>query len=274
MSVSVCPYKAVFIDLDGTLLAPEARLTERSIRCLQKLKARGIYAIIATGRPIESVRNIMGGIHESDPVITLSGSMIHTSLYGEPLAAKYIPIDTMKSIVAFCRTLEGVDNILLDETEGFFALKDNPELDEFVGMYNRAPTLFDYDHVPDGPVLSLLVYAKGNRRAVYEQLQEKYAEQVHFTYFREYPWIELSNFDSNKGNALERVCTFLEISPSEVVAIGDGANDLEMIARAGLGIGMTNGDNEVKAIADRLAPHHAEDGVARILEEIFVLGHD
>jgi hydroxymethylpyrimidine pyrophosphatase-like HAD family hydrolase len=58
------------------------------------------------------------------------------------------------------------------------------------------------------------------------------------------------------------------------VAIGDGANDLEMIARAGLGIGMTNGDNEVKAIADRLAPHHAEDGVARILEEIFVLGHD
>ncbi len=271
MSLAVCPYKAVFIDLDGTLLAPEAHLSERSIRCLKQLKERGIPAVIATGRPIESVRNIFGGIHEDDPVITLSGSMIHTSLYGEPLAAKYIPVDTMKSIVAYCRTIEGVDNILLDETEGFFALKDNPELDEFVGMYNRAPTMFDYDTVPEGPVLSLLVYAKGNRRAVYDQLQEKFGGEVHFTYFREYPWIELSNFDSNKGNALERVCKYLNVDPSEVVAIGDGANDLEMIARAGLGIGMANGDAEVKAIADRLAPHHAEDGVARILEELFLL---
>ena len=271
MSVSVCPYKAVFIDLDGTLLTPGAHLSERSIACLRKLKERSIPAVIATGRPIESVRQIFGGLHESDPVITLSGSMIYTSLYGEPLAAKYIDIDTMQSIVAFCRNLDSVENILLDETEGFYALKDNPELDEFVGMYNRAPTLFDYDSVPAGPVLSLLIHAKEARKSVYEQLQERFGDEVHFTYFREYPWIELSNFHSNKGNALERVCQFLNIQTSEVVAIGDGANDLEMIARAGLGIGMANADDEVKAIADRLAPHHAEDGVAQVLEEIFQL---
>ena len=272
MSVSVCPYKVVFIDLDGTLLTPGAHLSARSIGCLQKLRERGIPVVIATGRPIESVRQIFGGIHESDPVITLSGSMIYTSLYGEPLAAKYIDLDTMRSIVGFCQTLGGaVENILLDETEGFYALNDNPELDEFVGMYNRAPTLFDYDSVPAGPVLSLLIHAKEARKAVYEQLQERFGDEVHFTYFREYPWIELSNLHSNKGNALDRVCQYLQVDASEVVAIGDGANDLEMIARAGLGIGMANADDEVKAIADRLAPHHADDGVAQVLEEIFQL---
>jgi hydroxymethylpyrimidine pyrophosphatase-like HAD family hydrolase len=56
-----------------------------------------------------------------------------------------------------------------------------------------------------------------------------------------------------------------------VIAIGDGANDLEMIAAAGLGIAMENGDDEVKAVADRMAPHHNRDGVAIILEEIFQL---
>jgi hydroxymethylpyrimidine pyrophosphatase-like HAD family hydrolase len=144
-------------------------------------------------------------------------------------------------------------------------------LDEFIGMYGKKPTMFTYDNVPQGPVLSILVHAQEDRRTIYQTLQDQFCDLVHFTYFREYPWIELSAFESNKGQAMAVVCQHLGIGMHEAIAIGDGANDLEMIAAAGLGIAMENGDDEVKAVADRVAPHHNLDGLAQILEEIFQL---
>lgn len=271
MNKDALPYRAVFIDLDGTLLAPGAQVAPRTAKAIQKVVARGVRVIFATGRPIESVRTLVGSIHASDPVITLSGSMVHASMYGKPLAARFIPFETMHSLLAACQKIEGIENILLDESEGFYALHDDPYLDEFVGMYKKKPLPFSYSAVPDGPVLSILVHAKASRRQVYTQLQEQFGESMHFTYFKEYPWIELSDINSNKGLALELVCEHLGLSPEQVMAIGDGANDIEMIAKAGLGVAMKNADPEVKAVADRLAPHHAEDGVAQVLEEIFGL---
>jgi len=265
------PYKAVFIDLDGTLLNRHAQVSERNSACLKKLVAKGVHVVIATGRPVESIRQLVGGIQSPSPVISLSGSMVHKSLHGESLAAQIIPFETMHSLLEVCRGLDGVKNILLDEAEGFYALQDDPVIDEFIGMYGKKPTMFTFDNIPQGPVLSILVHAREDRRTIYQTLHEQFGDLVHFTYFREYPWIELSAFESNKGQAMAVVCQHLGIGLQEVIAIGDGANDLEMIAAAGLGIAMENGDDEVKAVADRVAPHHNLDGVAAILEELFQL---
>jgi Cof subfamily protein (haloacid dehalogenase superfamily) len=265
------PYKAVFIDLDGTLLNRQSQVSTRNAACLQQLIAMGVHVVIATGRPVESIRQLVPHIRSPSPVISLSGSMVHRSLHGEALVAQIIPFETMHSLLEVCRGLKGVKNILLDEAEGFYALADDPVIDEFVGMYGKRPRLFDYDNVPQGPVLSILVHARDDRRSIYTTLQEQFADLVHFTYFREYPWIELSAFESNKVEAMRIVCEHLGLGLDEVIAIGDGANDLEMIAAAGLSVAMANGDDEVKAAADRVAPHHEQDGVAIVLEEIFRL---
>lgn len=265
------PYKAVFIDLDGTLLTRQSVVSPRTADCLKKLVAKGIRLIFATGRPIESIRNLLGGIHQSDPAISLSGSMVHGSLFGEPIQARTIPFETVHSILESCRALGGIDNILLDESEGFYALHQSADIEEFIGMYNKHPLPFSYDAVPTAPVLSILVHSRDSRRDIYLRLQEAFGDAVHFTYFKEYPWIELSDMSSNKGNAMAFVCKHLGIRIEEAIAIGDGANDLEMIAAAGLGIAMENADDEVKAVADRIAPHHNQDGVAIVLEDIFGL---
>ncbi len=264
-------YQAIFVDLDGTLLNRESQISEKNKICLERLSAKGIKVIVATGRPIESIRQIVGPIHAKDPVISLSGSMIHESMFGQPWEALDIPFDTVKAIIKTCEELDGVENILLDESEGFYALHNNQDMEEFVGMYNKHPKIFTYDAIPDSAVLSLLVHSKDSRREIYDILQEKYEGDVHFTYFKQYPWIELSNAHANKGNAMEAVCRRLGINIENVVAIGDGANDLEMIAKAGLSIAMANADDEVKAIADRMAPHHDEDGFALVMNEIFGL---
>lgn len=264
-------YKAVFIDMDGTLLNRKSQISERNANCIHRLRDMGVRIIIATGRPIESIRQIVGPTHSADPAISLSGSMIHETMFGQPWEALAIPFDTVLEILNTCKTLGGIENILLDEAEGFYALHNNPDIEEFVGMYNAHPKIFTLDAVPKSPVLSLLVHSKTSRPEIYAKLQEIHQNDVHFTYFREYPWVELSNVNANKGNAMEAVCRRLGISVQDVIAIGDGANDLEMIAAAGLGIAMANADDEVKAVADRVAPHHDDDGFAIVLEEIFNL---
>ncbi|MCX6131200.1 MAG: HAD family hydrolase [Proteobacteria bacterium] len=264
-------YKAVFIDLDGTLLGADSRVSQRNEACLRALVGKGVRIIIATGRPIESIRQLVGAIHAADPVISLSGSMVHKSMFGDPLMAHTIPYETMHRLLEVCRHMDDVANILLDDVDGFYALNDDPSLDEFVGMYRKSPEIFTYDNLPQSPVLSILVHAKKGRRQIYEQLEEQFSDSMHFTFFKEYPWIELSSFASNKGNAMDSVCKHLGLHLDEVIAIGDGANDLEMISRAGLGIAMDNADDEIKAVADRVAPLSNKDGVAIILEEIFAL---
>lgn len=262
-------YRAVFIDLDGTLLNRDANVSQTNRRCIEALRQQGVRVVIATGRPIESVRALVGPFHGQDPAITLSGSVIHPSLFSQPIFEAHIPFETMHSVLADCEALDGIENILLDESEGFYALHDSPALDEFIGMYGKSPGQFQLKDPPKAPVLSIMIQSSEGRRSVYQTLQEKYADRLHFTYFKEYPWIELSQVNTNKGVAMDIVCQYLDISPEQCVAIGDGANDVEMIAKAGLGIAMGNADSEIKQIADRVAPPNYEDGVAKALGDIF-----
>lgn len=262
-------YKAVFIDLDGTLLNAQSQVSPANVACIKKLVAKGIRVVFATGRPIASVRHLLGGIHATDPSITLSGSAIHKAVFGEPLLLYHLPFETMHRILEVCRMSKEVENILMNDEEDFFALHPSDELEEFTGMFRKHPNPFSYDDVPKIHVQSMLVHSKSGRQAVYEKLQQEFADQIHFTYFKEYPWIELGHLSANKGTAMAVVCDHLGIDVSEAIGIGDGANDLEMIATAGLGIAMQNADAEVKAVADRIAPHHNDDGVARVLTEIF-----
>ncbi|RZA13871.1 MAG: HAD-IIB family hydrolase [Proteobacteria bacterium] len=157
------PYKAVFIDLDGTLLNKQSIVSARNAATLKKLVDRDIRVVFATGRPIESVRNLVGKIHDKDPAITLSGSMIHASVYGAPMMAHTIPFDTFQQILAACEAMGTVDNILVDDADGFYVLKHSKEMEEFVGMFNAEPQLFTYDAIPTSPILSLMIHSKEHR---------------------------------------------------------------------------------------------------------------
>jgi Cof subfamily protein (haloacid dehalogenase superfamily) len=264
-------YKAVFIDLDGTLLNHRSEISPENTACIHALVKKGIQVVFATGRPIESVRHLLGAVHKEHPVITLSGSAIHKSLFGEALALHTLPFETVHSILEICRKSHDVANILMNDEHEFFALHSNPEIEEFIGMFRKHPKAFSYDDIPKVAIQSMLVHAKVGRKAVYDLLQRDFADKVHFTYFKEYPWIEIGHLTGNKGEAMGIVCQHLGLDVADAVAIGDGANDLEMIAQAGLGIAMDNADDEIKAVADRRAPHHHPDGVARALSEVFAL---
>ena len=80
-------------------------------------------------------------------------------------------------------------------------------------------------------------------------------------------YVEMSPEGVNKGAALLRLARHFGIERDEVMAFGDGQNDVEMLKAAGTGVCMENGCPEAKAVADRIAPSNLEDGVAQVIEE-------
>jgi hydroxymethylpyrimidine pyrophosphatase-like HAD family hydrolase len=79
----------------------------------------------------------------------------------------------------------------------------------------------------------------------------------------------LSSKNVSKGNAIYGLCKFLKIDINDVIAIGDGINDISMIKVVGLGVAMENGEPEVKAVAKEITTTNLENGVAKVLKEKF-----
>ena len=78
--------------------------------------------------------------------------------------------------------------------------------------------------------------------------------------------LEVNHIDVNKGNALEILAGRLSLKLEDVLSIGDGGNDIDMIKKSGIGIAMGNASEKVKEAADGIAENNSEDGVAKALQ--------
>ena len=85
-------------------------------------------------------------------------------------------------------------------------------------------------------------------------------------------FLEFGHPEATKSSALAFLGKRLGIHAAEMMAIGDGANDLDMIKYAGVGVAMGNADERLKAVADYITTSNVEEGVAKAIER-FVLGN-
>ena len=85
--------------------------------------------------------------------------------------------------------------------------------------------------------------------------------------------INIINTSASKGNAINGLCKFLKIDINDVIAIGDGINDISMIKFAGLGIAMENAIDEVKNAASYVTDSNKNDGVAKAIKK-FILDQE
>ena len=81
-------------------------------------------------------------------------------------------------------------------------------------------------------------------------------------------YIELTHPDANKVAALERLCGMVVVKPHEVMACGDGLNDLGMIRLAGLGVVVANARQDVRDQADIVCPSNQDEGIAQLIERM------
>jgi hypothetical protein len=269
--------RLIAIDIDGTLLNPEFKISETDLATLRRVHAEGIEIILVTGRRHNFALPIAQQLGFDLWLISSNGA-ITRSLAGETFHRDLLPEETCRELVGRMQEFRGQTVLTfdsdgpgtivierLDKLEGSIQrwLEKNMQYIQFVVPIEKALTTDPVQAMFCGPIADM-------RRA----LQVLGSCGLPITVLRtEYPGRDLSivdvlNAGCSKGHALERWANYRRITREQVMAIGDNYNDIEMLAFAGRPFIMGNASEELRSRGWTLTRSNAESGVAAAIEHV------
>ncbi|MNK81197.1 putative phosphatase [compost metagenome] len=261
-------YKLVATDLDGTLVGRDLQISPRALRAVQRVHASGTHFVMATGRMFRSTLPYAQACDVVTPLITYQGALIRDHRTMEDLWHRTMSADmTREALEALAETGLHVNLYVNDE---LLIDKLTPEAELYSRISQVEPRIV--------PSLQAAIFAEPTKIVAIGEpdaidhwvpiLQKRFAGRLYVTKSIS-RFLEIANPAISKSVALSHVCERLGIKREEVIAFGDGMNDLDMLEWAGCGVAMGNAPDALKAVADRVTTHVREDGVARVLEELF-----
>lgn len=271
--------RMIGLDLDGTLLNENKELTEYTRTVLRRAIEKGVVVLAATGRPVTGVPEDLLEFPGMRYVIASNGGRIvdwqeKKTLYSCPvsyeLAIKILKIferyDTLKEIY-----YEGQGYVQTDELARVECyVRKRPMADYIRSTRIGVQSLWDKVHEMEG-------HGMDKVHAIFSDEEEMKEAEVQIRRLGDLAVtsalghnLEVNAPGIDKGQGLLRLGRYLGISREEIMACGDGGNDLAMICAAGIGVAMANAADEVKAAADYITLSNEEDGAAKAIEK-FVL---
>ncbi len=259
--------KLVATDLDDTLLRNDLTISPRVTEAVRKAKEQGVTVTFATGRMPASTRPYARELGIDVPIITYNGAMIQEAISKKVLLRKVIPVALAHNIISFLS--EGIVHFHMYLKDQVFVPKMNKWSEEYARK-TRVPVeegdLFQLLQEEGEGIEKIILFDEPEILAKWSNtIREKFPEQLHLTSSKPY-FLELMHPEVNKGSTLLSFAAGMGIKPEEVMAIGDGLNDLEMIRSVGLGVAVANAHEEVKAVAKVITTSNEEDGVAEAIE--------
>ena len=268
-----CMYKAVFLDMDGTLLRSDHSISEETVKKIGTLIAGGVQVILVSARPAGAVlptfRNI--GLPEQTPLITLNGSYIVQS--GEPILDVRIDLDTTAGVTREVRPYRATIAYYLQK-EWFSEVRDawtdheQKIMDVTVKVDSIQTLIKDWSTRGIAPNKMMVMSEPDNIARIQEHLREVYNGQLNI-YPSKATYLEVMDSRGSKAGAVRFVSERLGLTSSEIIAMGDNYNDIGMIEYAGVGVAMGNAPDDIKAKADDVTDTNNNDGVRKALEKYF-----
>ena len=292
------PIRLIALDLDGTLLGPDGRVSPANQAALLAAEAAGIAVVIATGRRHSYAFKVLRalGLNPRTTLISSNGAVVRgfdshliERTHMQPAAARWLP----DHIAAFRNALVVTfDNVGAsgDDERGALVVEEFADLHTSIGRWMEANERYILHVNPiedcllgEPPIQMMLCgTVERMRRAERRLLEspdvtavgERRSGGTIALNRTEYPERDLSILDilpagCSKGAAILRLAAKLGIAPAEIMAIGDNWNDLSMLEIAGQPVLMGNAPDDLKAMASaqgwRIAGSHEADGVAEAI---------
>jgi Cof subfamily protein (haloacid dehalogenase superfamily) len=259
--------QAVAMDLDRTILGASLELAPRLVAAVKAVAASGVVPIVATGRMLRSSRPFALQLGVTAPLICYQGAMIADPASGQWLFHDPMPVELARQVIAACRSREQHCNVYVDD-ELYV-----DELNLYALEYARhakleAHSVGNLEQWLTEPTTKIVVVGEPDLLdALQIELRQIFGPRLFIA--KSLPFfLEVAQPDVSKGSALRWVCRRIEIDPVNVVAFGDGANDIELLQDAGLGIAVADADPVLLEHAQGVVPSVEQDGVARFLEAL------
>ena len=271
------PYELVAIDVDGTLVNSQNRLTEATKAAIHEVMAKNIGVTLVSGRARLTLAPFLAELGITLPFISSSGAHIIDPVSDKTLYYSPMPKEVLSIIVELARAVPVP--IIFQESDRIF-YEGSEELLEYLSeTYKIDITVADdlkahfikVDDILQVPIEPVKVYMCHDPAIVQgiEQKLEGYHLPIYMTYSAP-PYLEITSSDATKGHAIRQLATYLNIPLDRILAIGDSRNDQSMFEVVGKRVAMGNAVPEIKAAADIIAPTNDEDGVAWTLRTLIL----
>src|SRR3989338_9589558 len=254
-------YRLVIADFDGTLVEPAAKATTaasaRVIAAVKHCFDAGIIFSIASARSLDWVEGLIQSLKLTSPIILDNGARIYDCLVEKYIYTSLLSHQRAMEILKILRNFP-YKKYVVDEKKRFEYIPGKTE---------------DFGNVVKMMILHVKPY---EAEEIYEMISRLPGIKVTKSVSGINPVkesIHITHEDAAKEIALHKIVDLLGINLSEVAAIGDSYNDFSLLTSAGLKIAMGNAVDEIKAIADYIAPSYQEDGVADAIEK-FIINND
>lgn len=265
-------YKAIFIDIDGTLRNSERNITEKTKEIIKKVTAKGILVVLCSGRPRKYTENVSKEANASKYIITSNGGSIYDyeenrilyanamnkdaciELYkiASEVNARFIMDVGSNRVVNRLKFFDGSEEELKTDIESF--VKENDVLQCVIADK-------DFEKIK-GLKTKIEKIAKVAIKNQHKSLLDETVPKEGSIYY------DVSNEETNKGNAIRKFCEILNIELKDTVGIGDDYNDLSMFKVVGYSVAMGNANDEIKKQVNEVTVSNDENGVAVFLEKL------
>ncbi len=263
--------KLIAFDLDGTLLNNEHQLDQETIEIIRKVQSKGIITLTATGRMFCSALPYIKQLNIKEAVINYNGALVVDPIKEKVIFHDPIPLKTAREIVKFAESEGHYLQVYLDDR--LFIEKKQKETsiyEKTAGI--KAEEVGNLNEFIKKPPTKLVIIENDPEvhKEIYNKLSEKFADSLEVTSSIN-NFVEMTARDISKATALKKVADNLSVKRKEIMAFGDGLNDLKMLQWVGHGVAMENGHPELKENTKNTASRNIELGVAEYLKNYFNL---
>lgn len=268
-------YRLIATDIDGTLAAEmddtpkgETRvISPRTLRAIARLKELGLTFTLATGRSLLGMRAFLPLVGAETPVISFNGGAV-VKASGEILYERRLSMDCSRRILALGWEL--APSIVVWDGDQVYTDRLSADIDRYQTFNNVQVQLVERDALTRISASKMIWFdSSGGVGKILDTLRG--LDTSGFDYFTSHmSFIEFVAAGVSKGSALKKIGEILGVRREEIIAVGDGMNDLSMIEYAGLGVAMGNAGERVKAAADYVTGTVQQDGLAQVIEKFML----
>lgn len=265
--------KLVAIDMDGTLLNSKKELLEETKQYFKDFhkKETETLLVLCTGRPETGIRPYLkdlGYLEENHYIISQNGANIYESRTGKRVMDAFLDSAAIQKWIELGKK-HGI-SVMGAGVDYYYCFDQEPtEWMEFdvklvSGKLKRIPTKESLNT----DFYKILLMGDEEQLSEFETfIPQEWRDEFYVVRSQKY-LVEVLTKGVNKAFGLEKLAQKLNIEPSEIAAIGDAANDIEMLEYAGLAIAMGNASEEVKAIADIVTDTNENNGVIKAIDKL------
>jgi Cof subfamily protein (haloacid dehalogenase superfamily) len=268
-------YDLVAIDVDGTLVTSEKKLSPGIAPLIRETQARGIGVTLVSGRPKLKMMPLLKELGLELPYIGSGGAYIADPSKNRVILHCPLGQEETESIIELARAAKAA--IISHEPEHLYYEGSIEELEELIasskidtiGVEDSQVEILRVDDILQAcarPTKINICSKPGHLLEIEKELRLLNLP-IYLTYSAPIS-LEITRSGINKGEALKILAAYLAIPLERILVIGDSHNDISMFKVAGMAVAMGNAPREVKAAADLVAPSNDEDGVAWVLREM------